>query len=172
MYTRDVLGSSSGTSLTTSVPSQVPFSFRLFRFFVPPKFPYFPFLFRIFYLFCSFFSVLCRFFSRVEFGHIMWATGAGCGFLSDCNVIGESLFGADKSMLRKHWKNPKRRKVENWVLENRVWAPQISVYPVYGNPPNGPSKNLHRALRSPFRVYVSKVPKISLRLGDCALATA
>ena len=31
-----------------------------------------------------------------------WATGSGCSFLSDRHAIGESIFGADKSML---WEN-------------------------------------------------------------------
>ena len=102
------------------------FSFRIFRFLFRPNFRIFRSVFRFLFRF-SFFPFLFRLFSRIEFGHITWATGAGCGFLSDCNVIGESLFGADKSKLRKHRKNPKRRKVENWILENRVCALQKLV---------------------------------------------
>ena len=95
----------SGTSVKCEIPS---FPFPNFPLFVP-------------------FFVFVLFFSSIEFGQITWATGAGCDFLSDCNVNGECFFGADKSMFRKHWKNyPRRRKVENRVLENRVWALQTN----------------------------------------------
>ena len=137
-YTRDVPGSSPGTSLTYpgALPNTVAngqntgnfcdfgnAKFRFFFFSVFVRSALF-FSFRLNFHLFRFFCCLFRFFSRAGFSHITWATGAGCGFLSHCNVIGESLFGADNSMLRKHWENPKRRKVENRVLENRVWALQ------------------------------------------------
>ena len=160
VYTRDVPGSSSSTSLKYlgTLPGTLAnshntgilcdfgnvtfrffcFSFRIFRFLFRLNFSIFRFLCRVFRFLFRFFPFLFRHFvpsfSRVEFGHITWATGAGCGFLSDCNLVGESLFGANKGMLQKHWKNPKRRKVENWVLENRVWAlqrPVISIFRIF-----------------------------------------
>ena len=130
VYTRDVPGSSSSTSLTYlgTLPSTVAngqntgnlcdfgnvtflfsvFSFRIFRFSFHLNFRIFRFLFRIFRF--LFFFRFCSVISRIEFGHITWATGAGCGFLSDCNLVGKSMFGANKSMLRKHWKTQKGEK--------------------------------------------------------------
>ena len=72
-------------------------------------------------LFFPVFSVCALFFLWIEFAQMRLA--AGCEFVSACNVIGEFLLGADRSMLRKHWKHPRRRTVEN--LENGIWALQI-----------------------------------------------
>ena len=57
---------------------------------------------------------------RIEFGQMRWATGAGSGFLSDCNAVWESLFGTAKKMLRKQ--KPKKR--EKWKTARYVGQQQ------------------------------------------------
>ena len=67
---------------------------------------------------------LCSVSLWAELTQAGWEAGAACGSLSTCREVGESSFGADSSMLQKHWKTQKDN-LDIRLLVVQAWESQM-----------------------------------------------